>query len=95
MEKKVIEAQPVPSAQQGDPITLSLYRLCYYFPQYTLDDAIEMPFHKVLAHLQVARQEKAAEYMELLNIQSVSTAKKPGSAIKKLSRQYKNVAEGG
>lgn len=88
-----VKAQPLPKPPLGSEINRSLYMLCYYYPQYTLQEARQLPFNHVMALLQTARREKALEYSELLNISTAPHTKK-GQGVKKLANQYKEIARG-
>lgn len=88
---KEIKAKSTVGIQSDSQIDETLFRFCVHFPAYTLQKAAKLPYHHVLGLLAMKRKEKAAEYMELLNIQAAGKAKKPGQAIKKLQKQYQEV----
>jgi len=92
--EKHVRAKPIPKPPVGDQISRSLYQLCYYYSQYTLQDARALPYHQVLRMLQVAQQEKAAEFLQLTNITAAPHTKK-GSGVRKIANQYKKVAQDG
>lgn len=91
---RVVKAKPITDpAKRKDEITEAYFVLCYYYPQYTLKDAAKMRFDHVLRHIDTARKEKAAEYLELLNISTAPHTKK-GSGVKKLQSHYQRVLNG-
>lgn len=89
MEGKVVKAKPVSSARPpGYDIDEACYRLCYYYPQYTLHDAYNLRFDIVLGLLDTAMREKARDFAELTNIAAAPHTKK-GQGVKKLMNEYK------
>lgn len=91
MEAKTVRAKPLPKPPVSDEITKSLLLLCYHYPQYTLNEARNLPFHHVLLLLDTARKEQASHYLELLNISTAPHTKK-GLGVGKLARHYKKAA---
>lgn len=91
---RVVKAKPTTTAQSEESqIHDSLYMLCYHYPQYTLQEARELPYHQVLALLDMAGKQLATHYAELLNISAAPHTKK-GSGVKKLSAEYRKRANG-
>lgn len=75
--------------REDSPLTL-LARLCYFYPQYTLSAARRLPYKRVMLLLKVARQEKAIEYWNLVQIESAPyTNKRKG--LTELSSEYKKM----
>lgn len=65
--------------------------LCYYFPQYTLKDAAEMPFKNVQLLLKTAKRIEAERMYNLTQIAAAPHTKKMVS-VKKLSEHFKKMA---
>lgn len=68
-----------------------LAQVCYYYPQYTLDDAAKLSYRRIQVLLKVAAQQKAIEYYNLTQIAAAPHTKK-GEGVKKLSDHFKKTA---
>lgn len=88
-ERVIVQAQKVPK-KEVKPLKV-LGMLCYFYPQYSLTQARQLPYKHVQMLLDVANQQKALEYSHLLRIASAVRGKDGG---KSLHKQYKRMAEG-
>lgn len=66
--------------------------VCYYYPQYKLEDVEQMPARDVNLLIRTAHQQKAIEYINHVQIAAAPHTKK-GEAIKKLIDEYKKLIE--
>lgn len=90
-----IEAKPIrpPISEDSDADIVDLItRVCYFYPQYTLDTASELTNAQVTALLVQADKQKATEYYNLTLIAAAPHSKK-GAMVNKLIKQYKRIAE--
>lgn len=65
--------------------------LCYYFPQYTLKEAAELPFRDVQLLVRTAQRIEGARLYNLTQIAAAPHTKKMQS-VKKLSEHFKKMA---
>lgn len=75
---------PKKDTSQDDVIA----RFCYYFPQYTFQEALALPFRRIRQMLAVVDSEKAREYFILTKIAAAPHTKK-GEGVKKLLNEFK------
>ena len=75
-------------ADTGELIT----RVCYFYPQYTLETASQLTNDEVTALLIQADKQKAIEYYNLTLI-AASPHTKKGVMVNKLAKQYKKIIE--
>lgn len=87
MEQRIVKVASIPKPKVK-PLKL-LGMLCYYYPQYTLAEARKLPYKTVKLLLDIAHQQKALEYMHLVQIESAVRSKDGG---KSLHKQYKRMA---
>lgn len=87
MEKQVVVAASIPK-KKVKPLEL-LGMFCYYYQQYNLNQARKLPYKTVKLLLEVANQQKALEYANLIQIASAARGKDGG---KSLHKQYKRMA---
>lgn len=90
-----IEAQPLspPPPEESDEDVVDLItRVCYFYPQYTLDTASLLTNAEVTALLIQADKQKAIEYFNLTMIAAAPHSKK-GAMVNKLIKQYRKIAE--
>ena len=66
--------------------------VCYYYPQYRLEDVEQMPARDVNLLIKTAHQQKAIEYINHVQIAAAPHSKK-GESIKKLIDEYKKLIE--
>ena len=88
-----IRVQKVPSQASSSSLNKrEMYAtLCYYFPQYTLKDAAELPFKHVQLLLKTAQRIEASRMYNLTQIAAAPHTKKMQS-VKKLSEHFKKQA---
>lgn len=83
--KKVVSQAPKLNVRE------LLAQLCYYYPQYTLNDAQKIPYRDVQLLLRVARKQQAIQLYNLTQISAAPHTKK-GEGVKKLSEHFKGIA---
>lgn len=89
-----IEVQKIP-ASKGKGSKRELYaRVCYFYPQYKLQDVEKLPNRDVLLLLKVANQVEALKMLNLTQISAAPHTKK-GSGVKKLTTHFKRIAKNG
>ena len=86
-----VRAQRVPSQASSLNKREMYATLCYYFPQYTLKDAAELPFKHVQLLLKTAQRIEASRMYNLTQIAAAHHTKKMQS-VKKLSEHFKKQA---
>lgn len=69
-------------------------RVCFFYPQYKLQDVEKMPQRDVSLLLQVAQQIEALRMLNLTQISAAPHTKK-GSGVKKLTEHFKRIAKNG
>ena len=69
-----------------------LTRVCYYYPQYTLEAAEMLTNSQVNALLLQAEKQKAIEFYNLTMISAAPHSKK-GQLVGKLIKEYKKIVE--
>ncbi len=91
-----VEVQPVVQEVEDDDsdaeIVDLLTRVCYFYPQYTLEDAEKLTNTQVTALLIQAEKQRAIDYYNYTLIAAAPHSKK-GKLIDKLIKQYKKVAQ--
>lgn len=86
-----VRAQKVPSQAVSLNKRETFATLCYYFPQYTLKEAAELPFRDVQLLIKTAKQIEGARLYNLTQIAAAPHTKKMQS-VKKLSEHFKKMA---
>lgn len=86
-----VRAQRVPSQASSLNKREMYATLCYYFPQYTLKDAAELPFRDVQLLVRTAQRIEGARLYNLTQIAAAPHTKKMQS-VKKLSEHFKKMA---
>ena len=82
-----------PNGKDDDNSNRRTYALvCYYYPQYKLEDVEQMPARDVNLLISTAHKQKAIEYMNHVQIAAAPHTKK-GEGIKKLIDAYKKIVE--
>lgn len=72
----------------------SLYAsVCYYYPQYTLQDVQRMPVRDVNLLINTAKKMQALDYFNQVQIAAAPHSDK-GRGVKKLSEHYRKEANG-
>jgi hypothetical protein len=90
-----VEAKPLyePISEDSDADVVDLLtRVCYFYPQYKLEDAEQLTNAQVTALLVQAEKQKAIEYYNHALIAAAPHSKK-GAMVNKLIKQYKKIAE--
>jgi hypothetical protein len=90
---KVVKAKKIPKPDAGDQLTEAIYTVVYHYPQYTIQEARQLPLNHVMKLIEKARKEKASEYMMLLNISSAPHTKN-GAGVKKLQSNLQRMMDG-
>lgn len=83
--------EPISEDSDADVVDL-LTRVCYFYPQYTLEAAEELTNAQVTALLMQAEKQKAIEYYNHTLITAAPQSKK-GALVNKLIKQYRKIAE--
>lgn len=82
---------PISEDSDADVVDL-LTRVCYFYPQYTLDTAERLTNDEVTALLVQAEKQKAIEYYNHVLIAAAPHTKK-GAMVNTLIKQYREIAE--
>lgn len=83
---KVIKVQKIPKPEaELNPDDL-LASFCYYFPQYTFDQARKLPYKRIKKMLRVVRKEQAKHMLDLLEV-VVAPHTKNGKGIKDVKQR--------
>jgi hypothetical protein len=90
VEVKQVRA-PIPEDSDAE-VTDLLTRVCYFYPQYTLETVEKLTNAQVTALLVQAEKQKAIEYYNLTLI-AVAPNTKKGALVDKLVKQYREIAE--
>ncbi len=85
-----IKAQRVPKKKVTPKDTL--YRFCFYFPQYKYNEARRLPAKRVIGMLKVVQRERAKDMLNLVQIVTAPHTKK-GSGVRKLTKHYKELID--
>lgn len=93
----VVQAQPVKPLDQDDPdsdadVVDLITRVCYFYPQYTLETAQKLTNSQVTALLLQAEKQRAIEYYNQVLIAAAPHSKK-GKLVEKLIKEYRKIAE--
>lgn len=67
--------------------------LCFYYPQYTLEQASKLPMRDVNLLIKVARKIEAGKMMDFLNIIVSPHSKKPDREVKKLFEHFEKLTK--
>jgi len=90
-----VDAKPLhePISEDSDADIVDLItRVCFFYPQYTLDTASQLTNAEVTALLIQADKQKAIDYYNLTLIAAAPHSKK-GAMVTKLIKQYRKIAE--
>lgn len=83
-----VEDDPDSDADVVDLIT----RVCYFYPQYTIETAEKLTNSQVTALLLQAEKQRAIEYYNHVLIAAAPHSKK-GKLVEKLIKEYRKIAE--
>ncbi|MCA9340785.1 MAG: hypothetical protein KDA17_07760 [Candidatus Saccharibacteria bacterium] len=89
----VVDAKPLhePISDDSDADVVDLItRVCYFYPQYTLETAEQLTSAQVTALLLQAEKQKAIEYYNHALIAAAPHSKK-GAMVNKLIKQYRKI----
>jgi hypothetical protein len=92
-----VEAKPLrsetPEDDDSDAEVVDLItRVCYFYPQYTIETALELTNTQVTALLLQAEKQRAIELYNQTLIAAAPHTKK-GKLVDKLLKQYKKIAQ--
>lgn len=76
--------------EDGVDVEDLLTRVCYFYPQYTLEDADKLTFDQVTALLLQAEKQRAIEFYNQTLISAAPHTKK-GKLVSKLIKQYRKI----
>lgn len=85
-EPRVVKVKKIPQKETTEKIpdtTELLAKLCYLYPQYTLQQARNIPYRHVLILLRVAEKMQAMNYLHLLQIAIAPHTKSGGEKLRK------------
>lgn len=85
-----VSVQKVPEKEV--PIDRLLAQFCYYFQQYTYEEARKLPYKRIKIMLKEAGRREAENYINLLNI-SVAAQDTKGRNIRKLLDFYRSIID--
>ena len=91
----VVDAQPIkpPETQDSAAEVVDLItRVCYFYPQYTLETAEMLTDSQVTALLVQAEKQRAINFYNYTLIAAAPHSKK-GKLVDKLIKQYRKIAE--
>lgn len=83
----VIKVQKIPRRKEEPEDILALF--CFYFPQYTFNQARKLPYKRIRQMLKVVRREEARKHIELVKIVAAPHGKK-GTA-ESLLKSYNDI----
>lgn len=86
-----IRAKKVPSQASSIKKRVVFATLCYYYPQYTLKDAAEMPYRNIDLLIKTAQKIEAQRMYDFTQIAAAPHTKKM-QTVKKLSEYFKKIA---
>lgn len=91
-EGKRVAVKKVASKARKVNVAELLAQLCYYYPQYTLKEAQELPYIHVQLLLRVAKKQQAIQLYNLTQIAAAPHTKK-GKGVERLSEHFKKIAD--
>lgn len=89
--KPVVPELPENEDSDADVVDL-ITRVCYFYPQYTIEEAEKLTNAQVMALLLQAEKQRAIQFYNLTLIAAAPHTKK-GKLVDKLIKQYKKIAE--
>lgn len=89
---KPVHAEPELVDESDADVVDLITRVCYFYPQYTLDTAQALTNSQVTALLLQAEKQRAIELYNHTLIAAAPHSKK-GQMVSKLLKQYKKIAE--
>lgn len=91
--RKHIKAKPIPtkSGKGGKVSNRALWaRICYYYPQYTLEEASRLSVRDIRLLLNVANEIEAERFFNLTQIAAAPHTKK-GKGVKQLTDYFQSL----
>lgn len=92
MERKHVVAKPITSQTKGQSKREIYAEVCYFYPQYTLEEVAQLPARDIQLLLKVARKQEATKMYNLLQVVSAPHTKK-GQGVKTLSKYFKGIID--
>lgn len=90
----IVEVKQVPKTKRSGSTTLRmLARLCFYYPQFTFNQARTMPAKRVNLLLEEAYRIEAERMAQLVQIAAAPHTDK-GKGVKKLTNHYQRIVDG-
>ncbi len=89
--KPIVPDLPEDEDSDADVVDL-ITRVCYFYPQYTLEEAEKLTNSQVVALLLQAEKQRAINFYNMTLIAAAPHTKK-GKLVDKLIKQYKKIAE--
>lgn len=89
---KVVSAKPIHSKTKVQEKREIYAEVCYYYPQYTLEEVAHLPARDISLLLKIAHRQEARKMFNLVQI-AASPHTKKGQGVKKLSDYYKKEFE--
>lgn len=86
-----IQAKKVPQKKVESDSLLALF--CFYFPQYTLEQARKLPYKQIRLMIGVAQKELARQRYELVQIVAAPHTQK-GRGVRALLQHFRSLADG-
>ncbi len=88
-----VVAKPISRSASSNRKRVTYAEVCYFYPQYTLEEVQALPLRDVSLLLKVARKQEAKKMYELLQIVSAPHTKK-GQGVKQLEKYFKGLIDG-
>ena len=85
---KRVKAQPIPTTNKKVNKRELWATVCYYYPQYTLEEASKLPVRDIKLLLRVAEKMEAGKRYEYTQIVAAPHTKK-GKGVKQLTEYYR------
>lgn len=86
---KIVSVKPVRPIKSSKISNRELWAtVCYYYPQYTLEEAKRLSVRDIKLLLKIAEKKEAEKYLQLVQIVASPHTKK-GQGVKQLTNYYK------
>lgn len=90
---KRIKAKPIRSGKADKNKKREIWAtVCYYYPQYTLEEASRLSNRDIKLLLHIAERKEAEKYFNLTQIVTAPHTKK-GSGVKKLTKHFQELMD--
>lgn len=90
MERKHVVAKPISTAPKKNEKRELYAEICYFYPQYTLQEASKLPARDLNLLLKVAHKQEAVKFYNLTQIVASPHTKK-GKGVDTLSKHFKEI----